>query len=626
MTCEWLSRHTNLNVAGFEFEHETAKFWRQSHSVCVSLDIADPRSAATIGDYDAVAAAYHDGNEGHDVSQNVAKLIDACGGGGVPLDILDVGCAGGRDLAAFTRLGHRAVGVEGSAAFVGLARRNAPQCTVLQQDLTRLSVPRISFDGIFANAVLFHIPRDRIDALLWKLYSALRPGGVFFASNAHGFGEDREGWTEGRTVETRSWVCWLSESSWKAHCVKAGFVLEDLYYRPPGLPRERQPFLATVWRRPDEAGANEPAPPPINTTGLFLKRVVPSEMEQRSLAKWRTMLKSTRREARFYRELAPRLRRVVRIPHCFGVFGASDPGIDDVDDDSAGDAVLRSGFMLMLERFDVESGEYAQRSPLTERETKKTLELFARMHAAAWGAEEMLNGCERACFWTLSRRGMTEAREMLTHWPDVVRSFRECCPAFFDRPAIRELAERLLRASEWVDAAIADDVTRFKTLVHGDAKAMNVFLKGEAEAGGHEVVPIDFQWTGVGLGAEDVAYHLLHSGPIYKEALPEGGFSIGECELLLLRHYHGAFLRRFEGDRQASSFPFDTFLRQYKLSVLNYARVVFSCFLRGASPASFADKADNLNVSMVYRNIQAFLRFVDQCDRILKEFEPEFTK
>jgi hypothetical protein len=29
----------------------------------------------------------------------------------------------------------------------------------------------------------------------------------------------------------------------------AGFVELDNYYRPPGSPRARQPWLATVWRK-----------------------------------------------------------------------------------------------------------------------------------------------------------------------------------------------------------------------------------------------------------------------------------------------------------------------------------------------------------------------------------------
>jgi hypothetical protein len=31
----------------------------------------------------------------------------------------------------------------------------------------------------------------------------------------------------------------------------AGFEELGHYYRPPGLPREKQPWLATVWRRLD---------------------------------------------------------------------------------------------------------------------------------------------------------------------------------------------------------------------------------------------------------------------------------------------------------------------------------------------------------------------------------------
>eukprot|EP00928_Gymnodinium_smaydae_P073150 TRINITY_DN56392_c0_g1_i1.p1 TRINITY_DN56392_c0_g1~~TRINITY_DN56392_c0_g1_i1.p1 ORF type:complete len:245 (-),score=55.18 TRINITY_DN56392_c0_g1_i1:31-702(-) len=209
------------------------------------------RSRATIADYDAVAEGFDRGNRNHDVSQNIdALLTPLLKTRSAPLDILDLGCAGGRDLRAFTQLGHRAVGLDGAPGFVALARQSAPGCEVLQQDLLELALPGERFDGIFANAVLFHIPSAALPRVLSELYAALRPGGVLFASNAHGFGEDKEGFTQGRTPGTRSWVCWLSEESWKAYCVKAGFELLDLYYRPPGKPREQQPFLATVWRKP----------------------------------------------------------------------------------------------------------------------------------------------------------------------------------------------------------------------------------------------------------------------------------------------------------------------------------------------------------------------------------------
>ena len=78
-----------------------------------------------------------------------------------------------------------------------------------------------------------------------RIFECLKPGGVFFASNAHGFGEDKEGWTDGRTPATRSWVCWLSEATWRRYCEAAGFTFLHSYYRGSS-----KAFLATVWRKP----------------------------------------------------------------------------------------------------------------------------------------------------------------------------------------------------------------------------------------------------------------------------------------------------------------------------------------------------------------------------------------
>lgn len=206
-------------------------------------------SAETIADYAAVAEGYAAGNADHDVSQNINALLRAFSGRPAPLDILDVCCAGGRDLATFKRMGHRAIGLDGVSAFCEMARA-ATGCEVWQQDLQQLSLPPAAFDGIFANACLFHVPSASLPRMLRELNSALREGGALFVSNAHGFGEDKEGWTSGRTPSTRSYVCWLSEETWNRHCREAGFELIESFYRPPNRPRSQQPFLATVWRKP----------------------------------------------------------------------------------------------------------------------------------------------------------------------------------------------------------------------------------------------------------------------------------------------------------------------------------------------------------------------------------------
>ena len=187
----------------------------------------------------------------HDVSQNIDAMLAPLqrSARSPPYDILDVCCASGRDLVSFKERGHRPVGLDGVEEFCEMSRALSG-CEVWQQSLTALSLPLDRFDAIFCNACLFHVPSAALPKTLAELARALRPGGVLFVSNAHGFGEDKEGWTAGRTPSTASYVTWLSEETWVATCKEAtGLTLLESYYRPPGKPRSAQPFLATVWQK-----------------------------------------------------------------------------------------------------------------------------------------------------------------------------------------------------------------------------------------------------------------------------------------------------------------------------------------------------------------------------------------
>lgn len=196
-------------------------------------------SRDTLAQYEASAEAFWEGTRDHDVEQNVEALLARIGT--APAAILDFGCGPGRDLKTFASLGHVAIGLEGAPRFVEMARAHSG-CEVWQQDFLALDLPAARFDGVFANASLFHVPRQELARVLGELHGTLRPGGVLFSSNPRG--EDREGWHRGRYG-----VYWRLET-WRRYVADAGFVELDHYYRPPGLPRAQQPWLATVWRRP----------------------------------------------------------------------------------------------------------------------------------------------------------------------------------------------------------------------------------------------------------------------------------------------------------------------------------------------------------------------------------------
>jgi SAM-dependent methyltransferase len=199
----------------------------------------DGISRRTLEHYDSRAEDFWQGTRDHDVSQNMAALLKHIEGA-PPFTILDFGCGPGRDLKAFTELGHVAVGLEGSARFAAMAREYSG-CEVLEQDFLALDLPAARFDGVYANASLFHVPGRELPRVLRELHAALKPGGVLFSSNPRGANE--EGWNRGR------YGAYHDLEAWRGHLLAAGFAELEHYYRPPGLPREQQPWLASVWRR-----------------------------------------------------------------------------------------------------------------------------------------------------------------------------------------------------------------------------------------------------------------------------------------------------------------------------------------------------------------------------------------
>src|SRR6202049_1419149 len=196
-------------------------------------------SDLTLEHYTQRAEDFWEGTRGHDVSQNIAALLQYIKGG-TPFTILDFGCGPGRDLKVFAELGHIAVGLEGAAHFTLMARAHS-SCEVWQQDFLKLDLPDNYFDGIFANAALFHVPSQELPRVLLELHASLKPGGALFCSNPHGHNE--EGWNAGR------YGVYHDLNTWRRHMSAAGFIELNHYYRPAGLPREKQPWLASVWRR-----------------------------------------------------------------------------------------------------------------------------------------------------------------------------------------------------------------------------------------------------------------------------------------------------------------------------------------------------------------------------------------
>ena len=197
-------------------------------------------SGRTLDHYDRNAEAFWRGTRDHDVQQNIDALLDAIEGT-APFAILDFGCGPGRDLKTLRERGHVVVGLEGATRLATMAREHSG-CEVWVQDFLALDLPSGRFDGVFANAALFHVPAPELPRVLRELAATLKAGGVLFASNPRGEDEVHVS-SDGR------YGAYYTLDTWRQRMAGAGFAEITHYYRPAGLPRAQQPWLASVWRK-----------------------------------------------------------------------------------------------------------------------------------------------------------------------------------------------------------------------------------------------------------------------------------------------------------------------------------------------------------------------------------------
>ena len=194
-----------------------------------------------IAHYDENAESFRIGTKDHDVSQNIAALLDA-----LPkektLDILDFGCGPGRDMCVFKSMGHRPTGLDGSKEFCKMAVKQSG-CPTLNQQFLKLELEENRYDGIFANASLFTVPSQELPRVLKELHSALRKDGILFSSNPRGNAEGWQGQRYGHYMEFEASETFLQQS---------GFKIIEHFYRPAGMPREHQPWLAIVSQRQEQ--------------------------------------------------------------------------------------------------------------------------------------------------------------------------------------------------------------------------------------------------------------------------------------------------------------------------------------------------------------------------------------
>lgn len=143
-----------------------------------------PSSRVNPGYYTQHAEAYAHTTRTVDMAPLYARFLPHVPAGGL---ILDAGCGSGRDALAFLQQGYAVEAFDASPELAQLASQHAgiPVKVMRFQDLDDTG----RFDAIWACASLLHVPEREQPEAWRRLWRALKPGGVAYASYKLGQGE-----------------------------------------------------------------------------------------------------------------------------------------------------------------------------------------------------------------------------------------------------------------------------------------------------------------------------------------------------------------------------------------------------------------------------------------------------
>lgn len=142
--------------------------------------------ARTLSFYDVQAETYVASGPGG-TSRFLSSFLDRLDPGA---HILELGCGGGTDASAMRASGFAVTPTDGSPSIAAKAEAllGMPVKVMRFDELAEDQ----AFDAVWANASLLHVWRQDLSGILNRVWRALRPGGLFFASYKGGGVEGRD--------------------------------------------------------------------------------------------------------------------------------------------------------------------------------------------------------------------------------------------------------------------------------------------------------------------------------------------------------------------------------------------------------------------------------------------------
>ena len=371
---------------------------------------------------------------------------------------------------------------------------------------------------------------------------------------------------------------------------------------------------------------------------LFVKRIhADVYASKKSWTDLRRTLIYARTEIRFYQHIVPLIsQKFSLIPHCYlsnydldGLIGEDECATDvnnlpmdpDMPTQNKGGALLLQSMKASEEDSSSSNQTYFQTSPLTIDQAKQCLVAVAQLHASAWEDPSILKlvSTKLAPFggsYHLKIRNPKELQGLVSSWNKFTTAFEdfpEMKELLQSSTNIQKIGQRVYDMAEYICNELSPNYQdNYATLVHGDYKAMNVFLPKNSYDY-HDVKIIDYASTGIGMAMSDVAFHITH-------ALTADDIQHNEEDLLR------TYLNALHSANPYIQYSYEEAFQHYMLATVDYFRFICGRFWKSATPETFEVRKNSVNTVLVNRNLPAAIAFIQRVDKYLTIIEHKFDQ
>ena len=299
--------------------------------------------------------------------------------------------------------------------------------------------------------------------------------------------------------------------------------------------------------------------------------------------------------------------------------------------------IVDSKFALLVEDFSPEDGWF-QVKCLNLEQAQAAVAALAKQHAFFLpDASYRRNGNDTiarelsdalwpsGCYWQPSMQPMKEhvghLAERYAQHMESFRGFIDELKAAHPVNRIEEVGERLASVAYQVgdeafpfskdNSAVSSRVMKQQTVVHGDPKAGNIFLRKQGN-GNFDVSFIDFQWSGFGLPGTDLGHFLCAS--VAEGALRDDGTSLIDLYFERFIEYADLF-----GAKGLDIMTKDELIRQCETAILDTCRCIFAYhwFRSSACPEMQKRNADSIGRNSYNKSKFNAMWIVKRVDQIL---------